>query len=102
MSAVERAAREVLRTTDAYRDAQNGMAHPAEKHDRDLRRLVGAPDFEVYDLIGDCSACAGSQYGTEFELQQAIVGLRLALGEPLLPFEEEHRPAALAALRATA
>jgi hypothetical protein len=86
------AALEVLRATDAYRDALNGQGH-AGPHDRYIHfdPCTDLPGVEhVYDITGDCSACGGSQYGTEDDLQRAIVRLRLVVGEPLQPWEEAN------------
>lgn len=87
------AARAVLRATDACRDALNGQAHEGP-HDRDVHiepccagAAIDPGSVHVYDTTGDCAQCGGAQYGTEDTLQQAVVDLRLVLGEPLLPHE---------------
>lgn len=87
MTTLRAAATEVLRAADAYRDTLNGLGHPGEPHDRVLHAAM-ARGVEVFDLVGDCSACGGRQYGTEYELQGAYGGLREALGQPRLPWEE--------------
>jgi hypothetical protein len=86
------AALEVLRATDANRDALNGEGHSG-LHNQDIHfdpctDLSGVA--HIYDITGDCSACGGAQYGSDDDLQRAIVRLRLVLGEPLQPWEESN------------
>jgi hypothetical protein len=98
------AALDVIRTTDAYRDAVNGIGHPGEDHDKALHfePCALAPDGHLYDLTGDCAACGGAQYGTEDSVQKAMGLLRAAVGLPKKPWEtetQEEWDAALAAAR---
>jgi hypothetical protein len=86
VSQLKVAARAVLRAADACRDAINGQGHPGEPHNRDFWRSSGG-DMEIYSPVHDCSACAGQQYGTEVTLYSAYGDLRMALGEPRLPWE---------------
>ena len=83
---LETAAKAVLRSVDAYRDAVNGLGHPSEPHDQMLWHPTGG-DFEIYSPVGDCAACGGQQYGAEDALNRAHGDLREALGEPRLPWE---------------
>lgn len=99
------AAVEVLRATDAVRDARNGVAHPGEPHDRVLHidpctDLAGVA--HVYETTSDCSACGGRQYGTEEDLNMALGDLREAVGQVRKPWEartQEQWDAAVAAVR---
>jgi hypothetical protein len=83
------AAIEVLRATDAYRDAVNGVGHKGEPHDRMLHfdPCTADPTVHLYDLSGDCANCGGAQYGTEDELHRAIGDLREAVGQDRYPWE---------------
>lgn len=84
---------EVLRATDAYRDALNGLGHPGREHDQliHIDPCTSVFGVHVYSTSTDCASCGGAQYGTEHGLQRAIVRLRLALGQPLHRWEEHHR-----------
>lgn len=89
MSALEQAARRVIRAVDANRDARNGAGHPGEPHDWDLWESMGG-EVEVYNTVGDCAACGGAQYGTDDEMNGAIGDLRAALDMERLPWEYER------------
>ena len=87
---LRKAAENVLRAVDTYRDAVNGEGHGDEDHDRYLHMdpctsLRGVQ--HVYDPVGDCSACGGAQYGTDAELQHAYGALRVAVGQKPKPWE---------------
>lgn len=88
------AALSLVRAYDAYNDALNGLGHPGEAHDRVLHfepctNLPGVA--HVYSDSSDCAACGGAQYGSEHDVQVAVVALKLALAEPLRPYEEHQR-----------
>ena len=94
------AAENVMRLVDAYRDARNGQGHPGEPHD-DVLRIDGQPFREV---VGDCSMCAGRQYGIESEMNTAHGDLRAALGQERKPWEtttSEQWDRAMAIAKAT-
>jgi hypothetical protein len=76
------AALALVRAMDAHVDALNGQGHPGEPHD-DALYFGGI----VRDMIGDCAACGGAQYSAEDAEQRAAVAVKLALGEPLRPYE---------------
>jgi hypothetical protein len=86
VASLEVAATEVLRAADALRDARNGEGHPGEPHDK-LLHMQPFGEVEVFDLVDDCSACGGAQYGTEYELYRAYGDLREALGQPRMAWE---------------
>lgn len=83
------AALSLVRAYDANVDAINGLGHPGEDHDTFLRepRNPNAA-FHIYDIVSDCAACGGAQYGSEDEVQRAIVAVKMALGEQLRTYEE--------------
>ena len=81
------ASKAVIEADDRYGDAMNGLGHPGTPHDRALRNEFDA----LPDVIGDCAACGGAQYGTEDERLRAHVRLRLALGLPLRKWQEHWR-----------
>lgn len=83
---LRQAAAAVIRATDAHRDALNGLGHEGVPHDRYLAQPP-VNGFEIRDLVGDCAACGGAQYGTEDDLQGAVADLRAALGEERKPWE---------------
>lgn len=85
MSALEVAATEVLRATDALREADNGNGHPGEAHDHVLGDLLRAP--HSCDTVSCCSACGGARYGAEDAVLRAIGALRVALGQEPKPWE---------------
>lgn len=87
---IRKAAEEVLRCVDAYRDAQNGLGHEGTPHDRDIHidPCTNLSYVEhIYDITGDCAGCGGAQYGTEYQLQQAYGQLRRALGQEPMAWE---------------
>lgn len=85
------AALSLVRAYDANVDAINGLGHVGEDHDKWLHFGPVSPDgVEIFDTVGDCAACGGAQYGSEDAVQHAIVAVKLALGEPLRPYEEHQ------------
>jgi hypothetical protein len=86
---IKEAAIGVLRAADAYRDAMNGAGHEGEPHNRDFWPGPLPNSGKLYDMSGDCSACAGAQYGTEITLSDSYGNLRVALGQPRKPWESE-------------
>lgn len=89
MSEIRDAAENVIRATDANRDAINGIGHPGEPHDRDVHMdpCTSDPETHIYLPSSDCAACGGVEYGTEDALTGAIGDLRAALGHERLPWE---------------
>ena len=77
------AAPAVLRLHDAHRDAVNGLAHPEEPHNT----VLGDPHSPISSQVGDCSACAGEEYGIETEQNVAWGDLREILGQERKPWE---------------
>lgn len=75
---------------EALRDAINGQGHLGENHD-DWLAPGGHPMGDgvvMHDIVGDCSACGGAQYGAEDNKTRAYARLRVALGLPLRPWEK--------------
>ena len=93
LRALREAATTLVRAYDANVDALNGKGHEGP-HNRDLHfdPCTDLPGVEhVYETTHDCSACGGAQYGSETDVQDAIVAVKEALGEPLRPYEEHKR-----------
>lgn len=79
----------VVLAQEKVRDSINGGGHPGADHDAWLRepRDPNAA-VHIYDTVGDCAACGGSQYGAEYELNIAFGDLREALGMERRAWEE--------------
>lgn len=80
------AAENVLRATDALRDAINGHGHPGEPHDE----VLAIPDSIFHGPSLDCAACGGAQVGCEDDLNTARGDLREALGHERKPWEIDY------------
>jgi len=76
---VREAAEAVLTARAEYLKAANRAGHPGTPHDDWLRYGDDPPSPAIY---GDCSACAGAEYGTESDLNDAYDALRAALDGP--------------------
>ena len=99
---LEEAAWRVLAALQHNRDAINGATHPGEPHDKVLHfdPCTNQPGVaHVYDLVGDCAACGGAQYGAD-DLQNAAEGdLRAALGLERYGWQSEYPAEAFATFR---
>lgn len=71
---------------EAVRAAHNGLGHAPNPHDRMLHEPSGG-DVQVFDLVGDCAACGGAQYGADHEKNYAVGDAREALGMDRRPWE---------------
>jgi hypothetical protein len=77
------ALRELIRTTDAYGEAQASRGHEGTPHDLYFHSAfshVGDPATCL--TVDDCSACMSAMYGTEAEMQMSIEAARAALAVP--------------------
>lgn len=92
MTELQDAALRLVRAYDARTDASNGQGHGGESHDRALWFPdPSMPDgVEMHSTVDDCARCQGTLYGIEDETQQAIVDIKVALGEPLREYEKPY------------
>jgi hypothetical protein len=74
---------ELIRTTDAYGEAQASRGHEGTPHDLYFHSAfshVGDPATCL--TVDDCSACMSAMYGTEAEMQMSLDAARAALAVP--------------------
>lgn len=69
----------LVNAEEAWRDALNGNGHDPEPHDQLLHEPSNGV-IEAFDLVGDCAACGGAQYGADHERSLAFGDAREALG----------------------
>jgi hypothetical protein len=74
---------ELIRTTDAYGEAQASRGHEGTPHDLYFHSAFShAGDPATCLTVDDCSACMSAMYGTEAEMQMSIEAARAALAVP--------------------